>query len=31
MKTIRILDTDLEFVRLVSAHPRPGAPAIVFE
>lgn len=30
MKTIRILDTDLEFVRLVSAHPRPGAPAIVF-
>lgn len=30
MKTIRILDTDLEFVRLVSAHPRPGVPAVVF-
>ena len=30
MKTLRILDTELEIVRLVSAHPRPGAPAIVF-
>jgi pimeloyl-ACP methyl ester carboxylesterase len=30
MKTLRILDTELEFVRLVSAHPRPGAPAVVF-
>ncbi len=30
MKTLRILDTDLEVVRLVSAHPRPGAPAMVF-
>lgn len=30
MKTLRIHDTDLEIVRLVSAHPRPGAPAIVF-
>lgn len=30
MKTLRIHDTDLEIVRLVSSHPRPGAPAIVF-
>ena len=30
MKTIRILDTDLELVRLAPTHPRPGAPAIVF-
>ena len=30
MKTVRILDTDLEFVRLASAHPRAGAPAMVF-
>jgi len=29
MKTLRILDTDLEIVRLASAHPRPGAPAMV--
>ena len=30
MKTLRILDMDLEIVRLVSAHPRRGAPAMVF-
>ena len=30
MKSLRILDTDLEYVRLCSSHPRPGAPAIVF-
>lgn len=30
MTSVRILDTDLELVRLVPAHPRPGAPAIVF-
>jgi len=30
MNTLRILDTDLEFIRLAPAAPRPGAPAIVF-
>lgn len=30
MKTLQIHDTELEVVRLVSAHPRPGAPAMVF-
>lgn len=30
MKTLLIHDTELEIVRLVSAHPRPGAPAMVF-
>lgn len=30
MQTLHVLNTELEFVRLVSAHPRPDAPAMVF-
>ncbi len=30
MKTFNILGHDIEVVRLVSAHPRPAAPAMVF-